>query len=200
MGNFLPNLLAEIYLAAPNVHITIRYSTYHDILDQVLNQTVELALLNISLTNDNRIYEFDDEQFIFYPLKEYRYFCRLSSKLPVANYKTISLKSLSEYPLILASSAAEYSFLTLAKFFCDFKKVFFEENSYLADGIMRAGLGVAISLVEAGKPLPKSNDVDIVHIEITDDIRTIFGFVIKKTSVLSPKTDALVKILKSVVF
>ena len=198
LGYFLPNLLAEIYLAAPNVHITIDYSTYHDILEKVSNQVVELALMNISLTNGQRIYEFDDNQFMFYPVREYRYFCRLNKNLSIADYKTVSLKTLSEYPLILNSNTDKYSFLTLVKDFCEPKKVIFEENENLADGVMHAGLGVSVALAEWGRPLPKSSDTNIVHIEITDDIRTIFGFVVKKNNILSAKTKALIQILKSI--
>lgn len=200
LGHFMPNLLAQLYLAVPNLTVQIDYSTYHDILNKIINEHVELALLNLSLNNGQNIYDFDEENLLFYPLKEYRYYCRVSDKLPIATYKTISLKTLLNYPMIIDDpNNGAYSFEAIMRQFGQPRKIIYEENGLLIDEIVNTGLYTAIGVAETKTPLPKASTAGVVHIELADDIKTIFGFVVLKKKILSEKTAAVIQILKGLV-
>lgn len=200
LGHFVPNLLAQIYLAAPELNIVIDYSNYHDILAKILDHTAEIALTNLSFVNGKNIYEFDEKRLLFYPLQEYHYFCQVSTKLPISVYKTISLKTLLDYPLITYSNSNEYSIISIVEHFGKPRKIIYEENSLLAAEMVNAGLAVAIKTISQKEPLVANTNNNIVNIKITDDIKTIFGFLIHQNQSLSAMSAGIADILKTLAY
>jgi len=146
------------------------------------------------------IYEFDEKRLLFYPLQEYHYFCQVSTKLPISVYKTISLKTLLDYPLITYSHSNEYSIISIVEHFGKPRKIIYEENSLLAAEMVNAGLAVAIKTISQKEPLVANTNNNIVNIKITDDIKTIFGFLIHQNQSLSAMSAGIADILKTLAY
>lgn len=66
--------------------------------------------------------------------------------------------------------------------------------------MVNAGLAVAIKTISQKEPLVANTNNNIVNIKITDDIKTIFGFLIHQNQSLSAMSAGIADILKTLAY
>lgn len=199
LEHFFPDFLAQLYLAVPELQINIRYNTYQDILDEVAQNAVDIALTNISLIDGKSIYEPVYDDLLFYPLFSYYYYCTVSAKSPLASYKIISCKTLLTHPTICIGEDLEHSTMSFMRMLGQPHKVIWEPRANLAYNMVSANLGVTLDYAPEKSMLPPARSIEQVNIPLKESINSIFGYTIKKGASLSQNTQELIRFLHSIV-
>ncbi|MDO4281489.1 MAG: LysR family transcriptional regulator [Peptococcaceae bacterium] len=199
-GNFSPGVLSEIYRKAPELQLTLQYEVFDDIIASITQEDFEIALINITSIDNRNIHDFVDDNFIFYHLESFRYFCMINRHLPPSQYKKVSLQTLAQYPFVIQCDEMGQSygtFLDITEKICTPVQVILEKKPDFILELVKANLGVAFAAVSEKMPLPEASSMEIAHVELSNNICTEFGFIVKKGKKLSAKTIALMNILKS---
>ncbi len=196
-GVFSPNVLSDIYLHAPDLQLDIVYNSFPKVIQLLSEHCFEFALVNISFVDDKCVHKYNEDEFDFYNLGTWYYYCKVSNKSAIAKYKTISLKTLENYPWIMAINDDDTSFLNISKGICKPKRIINERNSYLANQLVRDNLGIAFVPFAKDEHMKNFSDSGIVYVKLSDNIRTDFGIICNKAAELSPKAQAMVDIIKT---
>lgn len=197
LGYFFPTFLARLYSAVPDLQVNIRYNSYLNILDEVEQRSVEIALTNISTMDGQSIHPSLYDDLLFYPL--FTYYCIASTHSPLAAYKTISCKTLLAYPLICIGESLEQSAMSFIRKIGTPRKIIWESNNRSAHCMAAAGHGYLLGYAPEKSPLPPSQTNDLINIPLKESILSTFGYVLKKDAPLSRHTQELIRFLHSAV-
>ena len=134
------------------------------------------------------------DDLLFTPLLPCKLFAVVPSHFPLAVYKSISIKSLLPYPLIMQRSCDEQPpfLLPLVNAFGEPKQIIIKPSSALCQELVAVGMGIYLQISLQGK-LPTLDLKQIAILSIRDDIQISFGYITAKDRPLQLATDIILQ-------
>lgn len=103
---YLPGLLKTIYADYPDLEIISTPYCYTDIIERISQDLDEYGLTYKIYINDEDIMKDIPSNISFTTLYKAKFYCITSTNFPISKYKSISLKTFLEYPIILHDPSA----------------------------------------------------------------------------------------------
>lgn len=94
-----PSFIIEFKRLYPNSNINLNSLKYYEIMEGLLNKCYDYALI-FNINANGKQFIIWDDRFEFTPLKDLKIYCCVNKKMPLANKKTVSMKTLLKYNVI----------------------------------------------------------------------------------------------------
>ena len=134
----------------------------------------------------------------FTPLLPCRLYALIPNKLPLTVYKSVSIKSLLPYPLIMQRTGDDETpaLLSLVKQFGKPKQVISKSSAALCHELVYAGIGIYLQIALHGK-LPQIQDAKQVTIlPIRDEIELTYGYLTAADNSLSATSEIILRYIQ----
>ena len=190
--NFLPQLKCSLYKTFPEADVTLVEKSYEEILADIRQAKVEFALFD-HVVIQGRVERSFDEDMEFTTLFQYDLVSLVPNEFPIAKQKTISIKELIKYPVILLcmEDARRISAASIVEAFGQPKKLIIEHDWNTSNKLVEAGLGSKLELeMPFGQERFKSNDA-YSRIPISSDVQIFCGCLMKRGQALSEGAQLL---------
>lgn len=191
----LPELMSQLYFDYPEFHLKPTAKELNAIPDLLKKDAYEAALIYKVAVNDQLITDYDTDTFTFEPFVSGNYYCMIPENHPIAHYKSISLNTMAEYPIVLFSPSRD----VLLKLFSHTKKeanIIFADNFSLFKRLLTNDAGLSLSLVFDNTKAPVVSLPNIKLVPFKEHIFSQFGYIHKSEITLSLKMKAFLKYVR----
>ena len=197
-NSFFLDFLTQAAKDFPDCTLRVRPTAYHDIKAQLVANAHMLATTYSCKINGQSLFA-SDPDLTFEPL----FACRLSAltprSLPLAVYKSISLKSLLDQPLIIYQPDTNDLPLELRiiQHFGTPKRLLMHTSSPLCHNMIQRGQGIGLvvqPIFQQTSLLPPTNQ--IVSQAIRDDVQITFGLLAQRHVPQPPELQWLAQYIK----
>lgn len=194
---YLPGLLKTIYADYPELEIIATPYDYPEILERVLAGTGEYGLTYKVYINGEDILKDISDNLEFTPLYKAKFYCASSGRFPVARYKSVSLKTFLEYPIILHEPSS-YLMCAIMNFVGSPSRLIRVPSVESLRELLREGLGLTFAMLNLNDnkfTLDYGDDMYLINFK--EHITAEFGYIVKKDCVLSENSKLQIKYLTS---
>ncbi len=189
---YLPNLLKTIYADYPNMEIIATPYCYSDIISQVEADLSDYGLTYKIYINGADLLQDIPESLVFTPLYKAKFFCAIPDSFPISKYKSISLKTMLDYPIIMYEPS-NYLMLKILETAGVPTRLLNVPSLESTKELLREGLGLAFCMYNMNDNHFAVNYGDKVHyINFKENISADFGYIVKKEKKLHD--DSLLQI------
>lgn len=189
---YLPNLLKTIYADYPNMEITATPYCYADIISQVEANLSDYGLTYKIYINGTDLLQDIPDTLVFTPLYKAKFFCTIPESFPISKYKSISLKTMLDYPIIMYEPA-NYLMLKILKSAGTPARIINVPSLESTMELLQEGLGLAFCMYNMNDNHYAVNYGDkIRYISFKENISADFGYIVKKDKKL--REDSLLQI------
>lgn len=180
---YFSNLLAKFYNEEPTLQLLITEMTQDDIIERLEQKMLDFGLVQYSTIDEP--YWQDDTRFTFIPLYRSKMYIRVSTKHPLAQYDSISLKSAVKEKVLIYQPSAWGSDVNpichLIEHFYPECHISFENNYQLHHEKLLQGLGIAFSMSNPNESM--RDHPGLKYIPLKDDIETVHGFLLRNEEI-----------------
>ncbi|MDF2572819.1 MAG: transcriptional regulator [Sporomusa sp.] len=172
----LPRTALNFKYKFPNIQIEIVEEGSLEIVNYLTNGSIDLGLVS------RRSAANFDDSLSFTPLFEGRVMACVNSRSPYANKKSISLKEIIQWPLVLFNQnyRMHSHLLTLLKQFGEPNILLTAKNSLSIKKVVIEGLAIGFDASIALKSDPFVESGAIIPLDIIEETSTVFGILHKK--------------------
>lgn len=179
-----PDLISQLYLDYPRFRIKVRDHEFSSIADILLESNDEFALVYRLSINDDLITQYDDTKLSFSSLFSGRYYCAVPKNHTIAHYKSISLNTMAEYPIVLFSPTKD----VLLKLFGHANKkanIIFADNYSVYKQLLATGSGLSLTLVLSQSKVPMVSLPNLKLIPFKEQISSDLGYLYRSNHIFS---------------
>ncbi len=193
--SYLPRLLEQIYADTSDIEISAIPHDYAEIIQLIDEDVIPFGLSYKMYINGEEMLEYIPKHMSFTPLYEAKFFAAIPGNLPIANYKTISLKTLLEHPLI--SHSPSYPLMAPVYHYSKISPRLIESpTTNMTASLLANGKGVSIGMYNMDtEDSILQYPPNVRMIKLREKIQAVFGYIVKKNTVLSPDTIAQLQYL-----
>lgn len=189
---YLPGLLKTIYADYPEMEIISTPYCYTDIIGRVNQDIDEYGLTYKIYINDEDIMNDIPDNINFTTLYKAKFYCAASNKFSIAKYKSISLKTFLEYPIILHDPSA-YLMTGILYYAGTPARLIHVPSVESLRELLLEGLGITFAMYNFNDRNFALQYGDTIHmINFKENITAEFGYIVKNNHTLSE--DALLQI------
>ena len=182
---YLPGLLKTIYADYPELEIISTPYCYTDIIGRVHQGLDEYGLTYKIFINDDDIMKDIPDDITFTTLYKAKFFCATSNKFPISKYKSISLKTFLENPIILHDPSA-YLMNGILYYAGTPNRIIHVPSVESLKELLVDGLGITFAMYNFSDQNFALNYGSTIHmIHFKENITAEFGYIIKKNQKLS---------------
>ncbi len=199
---FLPQMICAFYETYPNVEVQPIVAPLKTSLRQ-LRTAKEDFILSYDLYTNDRIRQdtfFDPTQFEFHPLSQGSVYCVAHPKLAITNYKSLSYKTLIQYPLLFYQAESfEYTIIDTLSALGKPDKITLLNNQAIYQEMLDSGKGVGLTVLLPLKHFFLSKNSDLKYIPIRSAHQTStfqFGYIFCREKPLTELSQLFIKALK----
>ena len=190
-----PPLISQLFFDYPDFHLKPISSEFSLILDPLVKDIYEFALIYQCSINDELITSYDNSMFSFSPILSGSYYCTIPENFSIAHYKSISLNTMTKYPIILFSPTKGV-LLKLFEYTNKKCNIIFVDNYSVYTQMLAKGAGLSLTLVIDQSKLPVISLPNLKLIPFKERIYSDLGYIYKKDHSFSLRSDAFIKYLK----
>jgi len=193
---YLPALLATLYNESYDLEIHSTPHDYLDLIQLVESDTIPFALTYKLFINGQDALHDIPEHMNFTPLYEAKFLAAVHETLPIANYKTISLKTFLEYPVVSYTPAA-YLMKPLYHYHQDvIPKLINVPTTGALISMLNTTKSVTFSMQDTNtKAFALAYPENMRIIAFREKIQVIYGYITKKNKPLSSNAIAQLRYL-----
>lgn len=182
---YLPGLLKTIYADYPDLEIISTPYCYTDIIGRVCQNLDEYGLTYKIYINDEDIMKDIPSSISFTTLYKAKFYCITSNSFPIAKYKSISLKTFLEYPIILHDPSA-YLMTNIINFAGTPSRIIHVPSVESLKELVMDGLGISFTMYNfSDNNFALDYGESTRTINFKENITAEFGFIVKKDYSLS---------------
>lgn len=176
--NVFSQYICRLYEAAPALHITVTECAYAELLDNVASQNIEFGITVLQYANHQPVYALNP-QIQFTPLFSSNILCLAHKFSPIAQYKSISLKKLIQYPCIINQPVlpSETSLLNLISCFVATPQIEQVSSVNVFDHLISANLKIGLIPAMQYVSNPQYPLSGTVAIPVNDSAAIAYGYV-----------------------
>ena len=196
INQFLLKLLVALTRDFPELTVHAPRYVHKRLIQLVADETVDLALCCQCSLGSGQVLAFP-EGLLFQPLLSCRLVVTVPKTYPIAIYKTISVKSLQPFPiLVYQESEDKPDVIRLLEHFGPKWNIITKPSPILCQELALSGCGVYIQTIFQSqlKLLPPSPAV--VYLPIRDALQMTFGYLCKEGHPLSVESHVLLQYIK----
>ncbi len=195
---FFLDFLTQAANDLPNCTVRVRPTAYHDIKTQLTADIYHLATTYSCQIDGQSLFKSDPDLY-FEPLFACRLLALTPRSLPLAVYKTVSIKSLLDQPLIIYQPDTNDLPLELRiiQHFGAPKRLMMHTSSPLCHNMIQRGQGIGLTvqpIFQQNSRLSPTNDIVIQTIR--DDVQITFGLLAQQNRPQPPEVQFLSQYLK----
>lgn len=186
---FLSKLIPGFCLKYSNISLRVFDSNFEEILNSYRNNKQRFCLISLP---DDSLSEYTSGKtklFNFHRIFKGKLFAVVGKNHPLANRRTVSLREVIKYPLILNLKTGCFSYEEMLKKYGEIDVVVSTDIMTLKTTLLEHGLGVAIA---TSFLLIRENYPDVVYIPIDKVTKVSMGFTWLPEYHLSPQEQFLV--------
>ena len=192
---YLSNILAKLYRENSTIEVTVRELPVDEVEAAVRQRKADLGL--VCYNSYEELPWQEDAQLEFTPLFASRLFVRVSTKSPLAQYSSVSLKTVAKEKILIYQprnwGEVENPLCATIKHFVPECQFVFEDNYPLHHQMVLQGLGVAFTIQNG--PFTKNEQDGLRLIPIKEEIFNINGC-LSLQGQLPPMTQYLLNYLR----
>lgn len=147
---FLPQMICSFYETYPNIDVKPIVAPLRESLLQ-LQDSKEEFILSYNLYTSTFIGQdmvFDSRYFEFHPLALGKVYCVAHPKLAIADYKSISYKTLIQYPLLFYQAESfEYSLIDMLSSYGKPDKITLFNNQAIYQEMLESAKGIGLTVL-----------------------------------------------------
>ena len=198
----LKNVLQPFSTDNPNIALNITERDHVDIVDALENNSADLGIFGTQYTINNTIFPefYMASSVTFVPLYQYKIYVLASVHSPVSKYKSLSIKTLLKYPIVLSVQSDIKNDMTYRwlKLYGDPDIKFTTSSTSIYNQIINSGnaVGVSSSKKHAGINLPLDEGLTLIPLRDNDTTVTV-GYLYNTEKVLTPAMIKLIDVLKN---
>lgn len=189
---YLASLLDQIYTETPDLEVLAVPHDYTEIIRYVEDDTIPFGLTYKLYINGQDMLNYIPENMNFTPLYEAKFSIAVPDKFPIANYKTISLKTVLEYPLI-SYTPSEYLMNAVYNYYSDITPQIVKAptvNAHIALLTKEKGISLAMQdsyTNEFALSYPPNTKI----LALREKVQVIYGYITKKTQLSTDTINQL---------
>lgn len=191
---FLLTLLTTLSQYFPLLETSVLSHSFSEIEKLVQTQEIDFGMYCTCSVNGTALTSIPDN-LVFTSLLPCRLYALIPNKSPLTVYKSVSIKSLLPYPLIMQRTSNDEApaLLPLVESFGKPKQVISKSSSVLCHELVYAGIGIYLQIALYGK-LPQIQDAKQVTIlPIRDEIEIVYGYLTNKHTCLSATSEIILR-------
>lgn len=190
-----PPLISQLFFDYPDFHLKPKNSEFSAILPPLINDSYEFALIYQCSINNKLVTCYDETLFEFFPILSGSYYCTIPESFSISHYKSISLNTMANYPIILFSPTKDV-LLKLFEYVNKDCNIVFIDNYSVFTQLLAKGAGLSLTLVMDQSKLPVISLPNLKLIPFKERIHSDLGYIYKKDHLFSPKSAAFLSYLK----
>lgn len=200
---FLPQLICDFYETYPNVEIRPSVTALKNSLAQLYDSEEEFILSYDLYTADTISREtcFDQELFSFHPLSHGNVYCVAHEKLAISHYKSISYKTLIQYPLLFYQAESfQYSLIDMLSSYGKPDKITLLNNHAVYQEMLDSAKGVGLTVLLPLKQSFMQENKALRFIPIKAQEKTTsfrFGYISHRQKPLSQLGEVFVEAIQN---
>ena len=194
---FLLTLLATLSQDFPLLETNVLSHSSPEIEKLVQTQEIDFGMYCICSVNGTTLTAIP-ANLSFTPLLPCRLYALIPNKLPLTVYKSVSIKSLLPYPLIMQRTGNDETpaLLSLVELFGKPKQVISKASAALCHELVYAGIGIYLQITLHGQ-LPQIQDAKQVTIlPIRDEIELTYGYLTTNDGCLSSTSEIILRYIQ----
>lgn len=194
---FLLTLLTTLSQDFPLLETNVLSHSSSEVERLVQTQEIDFGMYCTCSVNGVALTSIPDN-LRFTPLLPCRLYALIPNKLPLTVYKSVSIKSLLPYPLIMQRTGDDETpaLLSLVKQFGKPKQVISKSSAVLCHELVYAGIGIYLQIALHSK-LPQIQDAKQVTIlPIRDEIELTYGYLTAADSSLSATSEIILRYIQ----
>jgi len=194
---FLLTLLTTLAQDFPLLETCVLSLSPSEIEQLVQKKKIDFGMYCTCSVNGKALHDVP-EHLQFTPLLPCKLYALIPNKLPLTVYKSVSIKSLLPYPLIMQRPHNDEmpNLWSLVEYFGTPKQVIIKPSIVLCHELVYAGIGIYLQIALHGK-LPQINETKPVTIlPIRDEIQITYGYLTVKDKSLSTTSEIILRYIK----
>ena len=185
---YLPNLLKTIYVDYPNMEIIATPYHYSDIISQVKLGFLDYGLTYKIYINGTDLLQDIPDDLIFTPLYKAKFFCAIPDKFQISKYKSISLKTMLDYPIILYEPSS-YLMLKILETAGTPSRLINVPSVESNKELLQEGLGLSFCMYNMTNHHYAIDYGEKIHyVNFKENISADFGYIVQKDKTLHADT------------
>lgn len=189
---YLPELLKTIYADYPEIEVIATPHCYTDIIELVSNGSEEYGLTYKIYINGEDIVQDIPDQLKFTALYKEKFYCTIPNNFAIAKYKSISLKTILDYPIIMYEPGS-YLLIKILEHAGKPSHIINVPSLLTYRELLKNGLGVGFAMFNINKQFPViSTENNLQFVGFKENVTGEFGYIVRKEHTLS--NDSLLQI------
>ncbi len=196
---FVPRMVCELRQQIPGISITVnKFTQQKPLMEAILKEQAKFAFVFYNRMNEEGYRYHKDLTFV--PLFECKLICLAHHSFPLSSLKTIALKKLLDYPMVVYKSPDQQQndMLRLLGAFGKPQNLILEEDFFICREMIALGLGIGFSILTPlesyNRPYPEQVETIIVNDE---SIQLYAGYIMKKNTPLAEQDDVFLRYCKN---
>ena len=179
-------LLTALVQDFPLLETNIIRRTAPEVESAILSGEAEFGMCCVCSINDKQLTNISNN-LQFTPLLPCRLYALIPNDFPLSVYKSLSIKSLLPYPLIVHQDRAEKSspLLSLINLFGKPKQILSKPSVILCEELSSAGVGIYLQIALENDTEHFTESKSVTILPIRDNIQIMYGYLTKKNHPLS---------------
>lgn len=196
VNQFMLKLLVNLACDFPDLIVHSPRYVHRRLVQLVDDETVDVALGCQCSLGDGRVFASPD-RLLFQPLLPCRLMVIVPQNYPISVYKTISLKSLQPYPILVYQESEEKpDVVRLLEYFGCHWHIVKKPSSILCQEMALSGCGVYIQTVFQSQIKQLAPSPNVVYLPLRDPVQMTFGYFFKEGHPLSVETHVILAYIK----
>lgn len=194
---YLSNIMESLYIDFPSIEVNIKPLDYYEIIQSVLCGQNQFAITYKLFFNGEDFSNYIPPEVEFTPLVESKFYAMVPKNFPISNYKTISLKTLFEYPFI-AYAPAKHLFESVHHYYTDIvPKIFNAPTVSIELSMLKQGRGSSLGMYSSSNDhSPIEYPLNVQKIALREKLRAVLGYVTMRNTILDRSSLSQIKFLK----
>lgn len=195
---FIPRILCTLRIQIPGIEISVHKTTQQQpLIDAVSGGETEFAFTFHNRTEEMAYRYHHDLQFTL--LFECKIACLAHSDFPLSSLKTVSLKKLVQYPIIIYCTPdyQENDLMRLLNRYAKLGQLIFEEDHLVFREMIEAGVGIGFSVMTPFETYFRPFSQQVNTIMLNDKFQLYIGYLTKKDAVLSETNEVFLRYCKN---
>lgn len=189
---YLPELLKAIYSDSPEIEVTATPYCYSDIINRVHTGLEEYGLTYKIFINGIDVIQDIPDDLSFTTLFKTKFFCAVPNNFSISKYKSISLKTILNFPIIMYEPA-NYLMSRIYNYAGTPSRIINVPSMKILSTLVAEGLGLTFSMYNYNIEKYATqfrNNVNLIHFK--ENITAEFGYIKKIDEPL--REDSLLQI------
>ena len=179
---FFPGIYSHFYKEHPQIKLSYSSGTLLEIENALLEGTADCALATLPRIGSDYLHSVA-AQLVFMPIKVLHFAAYVSTESPLARYKSISLRHLLQYPLVMQSFQTPEHY-PLYQILCQYgtPQIIASDSAYFTQQMLKDNNAAAIFPMPYDIPLQ-----NVTPIKLRDDVSIVFSYLyLRNKAPLSP--------------